>query len=181
MEVNIRFCGFGGQGIILSGTTLGTAVVTYHNLYAVQTQSYGSEARGGMCQAELIISDAPIQSPHSDEKDILVALSPTALEEYLPSLKPGGTLIIDPLLIDDVPDVDARVIEVPAAETADELGNRLVANMVLLGFLIESTGMVGKEDLVQAVAELVPERYLDLNKQAVDRGIGLAEGTTVEV
>ena len=93
--LNIKFCGFGGQGIILSAVILGTVVVIKRNLYAVQTQSYGSEARGGQCQSELIISNKPINSPITKEKDILVAMYQTALEKYLPTLRAKGKLIID--------------------------------------------------------------------------------------
>jgi len=178
---NVRLCGFGGQGIILAATTLGTAVVTYRDLYAVQTQSYGSEARGGQCQAELIISDQPVQSPHSEMKDILVAMSPSALREYVSSLRPGGILVVDPMLVTELPETDARVVEVPATATADELGNRIVANMVLLGFLQASTGLMSREDLLGAVEELVPEKFLELNRKAVERGIALAEGVSLEV
>jgi len=178
---NVRFCGFGGQGIILAATTLGTAVVTYRDLYAVQTQSYGSEARGGQCQAEIIISDEPVQSPHAEEKDILVAMSSTALRQYISSLRPDGVLIIDPLLVGELPETSARVVEVPATATAEELGNRIVANMVLLGFLQASTGLITKEDLLMAIADLVPQRFVELNRSAVERGIALADGVSLGV
>ena len=69
----ITLCGFGGQGIILSAVILGTTAVTKGDLYAVQTQSYGSEARGGQCQAELIIDKKAINSPVAEKKNLLVA------------------------------------------------------------------------------------------------------------
>lgn len=179
--VSIRFCGFGGQGIVLSAVILGTAAVTRRNLYAVQTQSYGSEARGGQCQAELIISDKPINSPISEKKDILVALSQMALDRYFPTLREGGTLVYDPKLITRVPDGSARVIPVPATETAVALGGRIAANMVVLGFLQASTGLITREDLIGVVKENVPAKFLDLNLKAVDAGIKLAEGVKLEV
>ena len=166
--ISIRLCGFGGQGVVLSAVILGTAAVTKRGLYAVQTQSYGSEARGGQCQAELIISDQPINSPMVDKKDLLIALSQSALDRYLPSLRAGGTLIIDPQLV-------------PATETAVHLGSRISANMVVLGFLQQSTGLLTKEDLVAVIKELTRPRFLDTNLRAVDEGIKLAQGVTVEV
>jgi 2-oxoglutarate ferredoxin oxidoreductase subunit gamma len=179
--VSIRLCGFGGQGIILSAVILGTAAVTKRGLYAVQTQSYGSEARGGECQAELIISDQPINSPMVDKKDLLIALSQNALNRYLSSLRPGGTLIIDPQLVKDTHGSKEKTISVPATETAVRLGNRISANMVILGFLQESTGLLTKEDLVTVIEELTRPRFLDINLRAVDEGIEFARGVTVEV
>ena len=91
----ITLCGFGGQGIILTAVMLGTAAVTKGGLYAVQTQSYGSEARGGQCQAELIIDTAPINSPVAEKKNLLVALFQSAYEKYIPTLSEDGVLVID--------------------------------------------------------------------------------------
>lgn len=180
-QVNIRLCGFGGQGIILSAVILGTAAVTKAGKYAVQTQSYGSEARGGQCQAELIISDQPINSPITVTKDILIALSQNALDRYLPSLKAGGSLIIDPKLVKRVDNEAVEVVEVHATETAINLGNRIAANMVVLGFLQESTGLVSKDELVDVVKSHVPGRFIDLNLKAVDAGIELAKGTKISL
>ena len=179
--ISIRLCGFGGQGVVLSAVILGTAAVTKRGLYAVQTQSYGSEARGGQCQAELIISHQPINSPMVDKKDLLIALSQSALDRYLPSLRAGGTLIIDPQLVKNTHSCQERVIPVPATETAVHLGSRISANMELLGFLQQSTGLLTKEDLVAVIKELTRPRFLDTNLRAVDEGIKLAQGVTVEV
>ncbi|NLY49920.1 MAG: ketoisovalerate oxidoreductase [Firmicutes bacterium] len=179
--VNIRFCGFGGQGIVLSAIIMGTAAVTRRNLYAVQTQSYGSEARGGQCQAELIISSQPINSPISERKDIIVALSQMALDRYLPSLREGGTLIYDTKLETNLHATSAATIPVPATETAISLGNQIAANMVVLGFLQESTQLITREDLVQVVRETVPAKFLELNLKAVEAGRQLAQGVKLEV
>lgn len=178
--LNIRFCGFGGQGIILSAITLGTALVTKRGLHAVQTQSYGSEARGGQCQAELIVSEEPINSPHSAKKDILVAMSQTALDRYIGDLSPDGMLIIDPMLVTETHDTDVRVIEVPATETATKLGNRIAGNMVILGFFQELTGMLTKDELLGAIEELVRPEFLEINTKAVEAGIELAKRHSLE-
>lgn len=173
--LNIGLCGFGGQGIILSAIVLGTTGVTKRNLYAVQTQSYGSEARGGQCQAELIIHDKPINSPISEKKDILIALFQSALDKYLPTLKSDGMLIIDPKLVTDTRSTTATVLEIPATEIAIGLGNRLAANMVVLGFLQEVTKIFDKEDLIEVVKDSVPSKYIDLNVKAVEAGIDYAK------
>lgn len=180
-QLSIRFCGFGGQGIVLSSVVFGTALVTKAGLYAVQTQSYGSEARGGQCQAELVIWDKPLNSPHVAMKDILVAMSQTALDRYLPSLKEDGVLIIDPGLVTDTHDTKARVFKVIATETAQALGSRICANMVILGFLQAATNMMSKDDLAEVVKESVPARFVDLNLRALEAGREIAKGVNLEV
>ncbi|MGQ9598904.1 MAG: 2-oxoacid:acceptor oxidoreductase family protein [Anaerolineae bacterium] len=173
-RIALQFCGFGGQGIVLLSVVLGTAAVTKAGFYAVQTQSYGSEARGGECQAELILSKSPIRAPLTDRVDILVAMSQLALDRYLGRLRPGGILIIDPELV-QVPDrSDIRIIQVPATEIATQIGGRIAANMVMLGFLQGVMGLVSEEDLFDTIRDQVPPRYLDLNLEATRRGIALA-------
>ena len=173
--LHITLCGFGGQGIILSAVILGTAAVTKADLYAVQTQSYGSEARGGQCQSELIIDNKPINSPVAATKDILVALFQDAYNKYIPTLRKDGLLVIDPGLVTDVQRDVAHIFEVPATQIAVDLGNRMCANMVTLGFLCECTGMLTRDQLLDVVLANVPERFADLNRQAVDEGIRYAK------
>ena len=183
-SVTLQFCGFGGQGIILSSVILGAAAVTKAGLYAVQTQSYGSEARGGECQAEVIVGKEAIDSPVADQSDLLVAMSQSAFERYIGRLRSGGTLIYDPELVEnDSGRTDIQVISVPATQTATEIGGKLAANMVMLGFLQEATGMFKQEDLFGAIRDNVKERFLQLNHKAAQRGIDLAKqkGSCVEV
>jgi 2-oxoglutarate ferredoxin oxidoreductase subunit gamma len=152
-------------------------------LNAVQTQSYGSEARGGECQAELILAQEPIHSPLADEMDILVAMSQSALDRYLDRLRTGGTLIIDPELVRPPGRADVQIAPVPATEIASELGGRIAANMVMLGFLQQATGLVSKEGLFETIQTNVPQRFVELNLQAAERGIALAQeqNLTVEI
>lgn len=171
---SISLCGFGGQGIVLSAVILGTAAVTKGGLYAVQTQSYGSEARGGQCQAELIIDTKPINSPVARTKDLLVALFQDAYNKYIATLDDGGVLIIDPGLVTDLTRPVEKTFALPATQIAVDLGNRMVANMVTLGFLSECRGLVNGEDLIQVVLDNVPERFKDLNRRAVAAGIAYA-------
>lgn len=170
----ISLCGFGGQGIILSAVILGTAAVTRGNLYAVQTQSYGSEARGGQCQAELIIDDKKINSPIAEKKNLLIALFQTAYEKYIDDLEEDGVLIIDPDLVTKLIRPIANTFKVPATQIAVDLGNRMAANMVTLGFVSECVGSVSREDLVETIKENVNPRFIDLNIKAVDAGIAYA-------
>jgi 2-oxoglutarate ferredoxin oxidoreductase subunit gamma len=113
--------------------------------------------------------------------DILVALSQSSLERYLLSLRPGGILVYDPKLVTTIPKYKARIFEVPATEKAIELGNRIAANMVILGFLQESTKIISREDLIGIIRETVNKKFIDLNLRAVETGISLAKGVKLEV
>ncbi len=173
-RITLQFCGFGGQGLVLSAAVLGTAAVQA-GLNAVQTQSYGSEARGGECQAELTLSADPILSPTAGSIDVLVAMSQAALDRYIGRLKPRGTLIIDPHYVSRPGRDDITLIEVPVTDiAADELGNSLVANILLLGFLREASQLIPEEVFLTAVRQTVPPRFLDLNLRAAERGKRLA-------
>ncbi len=173
--LSIRFSGFGGQGIILISVILGTAVVTKRNLYAVQTQSYGSEARGGQCQAELIISEQPIYSPSTQYNDILVSLFQSALDRYIGNLKPTGTLIIDPKLVTKISANNFDIYQVPATETAIHIGNRIAANMVIVGFLQPLLNLVSEEDLKSVIKETVKPKFIDINLKAFNAGLSIAK------
>ena len=166
----VRFGGFGGQGIVLSSVVLGLAAV-YDDKYAAQRASYGSEARGGKCKSEVIISDEEISYPLIDNLSVLVIMSQQAFDSYINELQPDGLLIVDPDMIDD-PDMrkDVRVLRVPAAKTADSLGNRIIANMIMLGALQGMTGMVTEGSLKKSIEESVPKRFVELNLNAMNEG-----------
>ena len=170
----ISLCGFGGQGIILSAVILGTAAVTKAGLYAVQTQSYGSEARGGQCQAELIIQDKPILSPNAETKNLLVAMFQTAYDNYISKLEDDGVLVIDPQLVTSLKRKIPKTLEVPATQIAVDLNSRMSANMVVLGFLSEALGLVSRDNLVDVIKEVSNPRFQEINVRAVDAGIAYA-------
>ncbi len=173
MKQEIRIGGTGGMGVVLAGLIIGHAAIL-SGLNAVQSQSYGSEARGTAAKSEVIISDGDIHYPEVRKSDILVAMSQKALEMYLPSAKDGSVVIVDPDLVDSTRlDSQYQVFGVPAMKTADELGLRLVSNMVMLGAIAKKIGMISDEALEEAVKASVPERYLDLNLRAVHAGSNL--------
>jgi 2-oxoglutarate ferredoxin oxidoreductase subunit gamma len=174
-RTTIQFCGFGGQGIVLSSIVYGSASVIGAGLHAVQTQSYGSEARGGECQAELILSNEQIGSPIADEIDILVAMSQLAYNRYSKRLRPGGTLLLDTEMVDEGDPTGIKVFKIPATSIAEDLGSKISANMVMLGFLQSITGIVSKNALLDAIRSNVNPKYLELNNLAVQRGIAWAE------
>jgi len=170
----IRFGGFGGQGIVLSSVVFGLAAVHDGN-YVCQRASYGSEARGGKCKSEVIISNEEISYPLIDDLKVLVVMSQQAIDSYLDELSPGGLLLIDPDMVDEVDRTDVRVLKVPAAKKADGLGNRSVANMVMLGALQAETGAVAKESLHRAMRESVADRFVEINTKALEAGESLLQ------
>lgn len=180
-RINIQFCGFGGQGIVLLAVLFGTTAVTKAGRYAVQTQSYGSEARGGECQAEVIVSKEIIHSPLADQMDILVAMSQSALDKYLPRLKPEGYLFYDPEYVAEPERSDIKCFRVPATQIAGDLGVTLAANMVLLGFIQQATGLFSADNMLAIVGENVPEKFIDVNLEAAKRGSALAKDAGVKV
>ena len=173
--LSVRISGFGGQGIILAAVILGTAMVKKGNLYVVQTQSYGSEARGGECQSELIISDKPINSPTTEYKDIFISLFQNALDKYLYTLKKKGILIVDPKLVAKIPSIDASIYKVPATEMAIESGNRIAANMVMLGFLQKLIKGISEDDLREVISSTVKKKFVDINLKAFNAGVHFAK------
>jgi 2-oxoglutarate ferredoxin oxidoreductase subunit gamma len=177
-RLNVRFCGFGGQGIVLAAIIFGTTSVKKAGLNAVQMQSYGSEARGGECQAEIIVSKDSIESPLADKMDILVVMSQPALDKFMPTLKDGGVLIYDPAFVNPPNGRGITGMAVPATRVADTIGVKLAANMVMLGFLQGLLDIFTPEDLLEIIGESVPQKYLDANLQAARNGMELAAGKT---
>lgn len=168
----IRIAGFGGQGVVTVGKIAGVAAALHDKRNAVQTQSYGPESRGGACKAEVVLSDGEIHYPKVRFADVLVALSQTAQDAYLKDLKQGGLLIVDPLtVIKDPPRTDLKVVKIPTAEIAIEVGNKRFQNMVALGALCQLTGVISREALEKAIAETVPPKTLAQNLEAFKKGI----------
>lgn len=177
--MEIKLSGFGGQGIIMMGMVLGRAATLYDNKYATLTQSFGPEARGGACSAQLIISEDPILYPYLTAPDILVAMSQEAYEKFEPTLKDGGMLIWEENLVWPH-DHCGRVKEfaIPATRIAESFGNRMFANMVMLGFVVAVTGVVPKEALVKAVQDTIPPRLLEKNFAALEKGFEIGMKVT---
>jgi 2-oxoglutarate ferredoxin oxidoreductase subunit gamma len=167
----IRIAGFGGQGVILSALILGKAASIYENAFATMTQSFGPEARGGACSAQLVVSDSPVLYPYVRRPDILVVMSQEAYTRFAPELKPGGMLIIEEDLV-RVSDLkgDAKVYAIPATRFAEELGKRMVLNSVMVGFFTAVSKLLSADAVRKAVADSVPPNFRDVNIKAFDKG-----------
>jgi 2-oxoglutarate ferredoxin oxidoreductase subunit gamma len=167
----IRFSGAGGQGLILAGVIMAEAASIYQGIQAVQSQSYGPEARGGASKSEVIISDGPIDYPKATVVDALLALTQEACDKYSSDLKQGGVLLIDSDLVKKQPVGSFNVVSFPITNTAkNEIGREIVTNIVALGAMVALTGVVTKENAEKAVLARVPEAFLELNKKAFNLG-----------
>jgi len=167
----IRIAGFGGQGVILSAIVIGKAGCIYENGYATMTQSFGPEARGGACSAQVILSQEPILYPYVSRPDILVVMSQEAYSLFTPQIKKDGLLLIerDLVRIDALP-AGVRVFSIPATRLAEELGKRMVLNIVMVGFFGAVGGLLKPESLRDAIADSVPKAFVELNLKAFDKG-----------
>lgn len=167
-KLQVRFGGFGGQGIVLAGTLLGKAASLYDGKEAVFTQAYGPEARGGACRADVIIADEPVEYPYVTHPDVLAVLFQEAYIKFNKDLSPNALLIIEEDLVTPEPGVAAMVL--PANRIAEELGNRIVANVVMLGALVARTQVVSHEAVREAIRNTLKPASVDLNLRAFDAG-----------
>lgn len=175
----IRFAGFGGQGIIRSGLIVGRAAAIYDNKFATVNQDFGPEARGGACSAQLVLSNSKILYPYVTTSDILVAMSQEGYEKFEPELGEDGLLLIDEDLVKvKPPRGKIKVLPIPATRFAEELGNKIIANVVMVGFFTAITKLVSKESMERAIADSVPSRFVDLNLKAFEKGYqhGISQG-----
>ena len=182
MRKEIRICGFGGQGIILAGIILGKAASLFDENEAVQTQSYGPEARGGASKCEVVIDNKLIEYPKVQSPEILVAMSNEALLKYIEDLRDEGTLIVDTsttdleIVRDFVEEHNIKVYEAPATKIAmEEIGLKIVANIVMVGAITKITEVISKEAAIKAIEASVPKGTEEKNIAAFEAGYALAE------
>ncbi len=169
--LEIRFSGYGGQGIIKSGYIVGKAASIFDNKHATMTQSFGPEARGSACSAQLLVSEDRILYPYLTKPQILVAMSREAYEKFEPELAEDGILIVDEDLVKPKPPRgQIKIYSVPATRIAEKLGNRIVANIVMLGFFTAVTNVVSYQAMKDAIPGSVPDKALPLNLQAFEEG-----------
>lgn len=171
MRTEFRLSGSGGQGLLLAGIVLAEAAIL-DDKNAVQTQSYGPEARGGSSKAEVVISDADIDYPKATDPDYLLALTADAYRTY-GKLQGKGLIIVDSSVTLD-PAITARTTSVPILETTAKVGKMIVTNIVALGVLGGLSGVVKPETLEKAVLNRVPKGTEELNLQALRAGFELA-------
>jgi 2-oxoglutarate ferredoxin oxidoreductase subunit gamma len=173
---DIRFSGLGGQGVVRCGLITGKALSLFDNKHATMTQSFGPEARGSACSSQLVVSEDRVLYPYIVTPQILVSISQDAYDKYEPDLREDGILIIDKDLVKcKPPRGKIKMYAIPATRFAEELGNRIIANLVMLGFFTAITKVVSPEAMKKALPGLVPGRFLDLNIRAFDKGYEYGE------
>jgi 2-oxoglutarate ferredoxin oxidoreductase subunit gamma len=170
-EKEILVAGFGGQGIVLIGSILGKAAAIHDLKHATMIQAYGPEARGGSCSSQVIISEEEIAYPYVQEPQVLMCMSQEGFEKNVGSLLAGGLLIWDTDLV-KTGELDSRwtAYHIPATRFAEKLGNKMMANIVMLGFLSALSDVVQPDSLRQDVLSSVPAKTKDMNATAFERG-----------
>ncbi|MGD8889628.1 MAG: 2-oxoacid:acceptor oxidoreductase family protein [Desulfobacterales bacterium] len=168
------FSGSGGQGVITAAIILAEAAVLYENLNAVQSQSYGAEARGGATRSDVIISDSTIHYPKVIQPNVLVCLTQEAYNKFYPIIRPGGLLITDSRYVKIERKVDAQQRELPISETVmEKIGKPIVINICMLGVVVNLTELVQPESIMKVLETRIPADFLELNRTALDLGLAL--------
>ena len=171
--IQVRFGGFGGQGIVLAGLLLGRAA-TFDGKFVAGSNSYGAQARGSACRSEVIISEDPIDFPHVTIPDIVVVMSQRAYDLFSRQLARGGLIFYDSQFIS--PRRRRGVVEVPATGMAlQDIGDKRVANVILLAAIVNATSVASQEGLHRAIEESVKGKFLEINRKAAALGIHWGE------
>ena len=178
MKERLEIClsGSGGQGLILAGIILAEAAGIYDGKEAVQSQSYGPEARGGASRSEVVISNNTIDYPKVMKSDILLALTQTACDKYVKNLNEDGILVADSTLVTEVPNISNNKYLFPITETAQKkFGTKLVTNIISLGIIVGLTKVVSQEAIQKAVCSRVPVKAKEVNEKALLLGFDIAK------
>ena len=174
------FSGSGGQGVITAAIILAEAAVLYEDLIAVQSQSYGPEARGGSTRTDVIIADSQIYFPKVTQPNVLVCLTQEAYSKFYPIIRPGGTLITDTRFVKIERKVDARQIELGMYQAVMEAIKRpIVFNICMLGAVIAITGLVKPESIISVLETRIPPSFLEMNQKALDIGIKIVQDLNI--
>ena len=167
----IRIAGFGGQGVVLSGNIIGKAASIFTRGFAVFTQNYGPESRGGSCTAEVVTSQEPIDYPYVRDPQVQIILSQEAYTKYGQNAPSGTLIIVDSELVKVDPNQKPPPLSIPASRMArEELGRPVVANIIVLGFLAARSNIVPFEALRKAVLDSIPKGTEDINTKAFELG-----------
>ncbi|MCF6290694.1 MAG: 2-oxoacid:acceptor oxidoreductase family protein [Desulfobacterales bacterium] len=174
----IRLSGSGGQGIILAAVILAEAAGVRLDYHVCQTQSYGPEARGGRCKAEVVISDHPIDYPRVIQLDLLLAMNQDSCDAYFLDLKPSGLLLVDSSLVEQIP--TSRVIALPFTRIArDKASTAQAANMAALGAIAHSCPIISPVALEKALNSRVPAGTATRNRRAFPAGRKAARAVAI--
>jgi 2-oxoglutarate ferredoxin oxidoreductase subunit gamma len=171
MLTELRLTGFGGQGVIRFGYLLGKAASIYDGKQATMTQSFGPEARGSACSSQVVISDDRVLYPYVNVPHIVVAMSQEGFVKHGENIKERGTLVIDEDLVKpEQVKKGVKLYAIPSTRFAEEMGAKIVANIVMFGFFTAVTNLVKPESARKAIGSSFRERLVDMNLKAFDKG-----------
>lgn len=178
MDMQMIIAGFGGQGVLLMGQLMAYAGML-DGREVSWMPAYGPEMRGGSANCSVVISDSPVGSPKVEDADVVIAMNRPSMDLFEKNVVPGGVMLYNSSLIDVKPKrTDIACVPVPCSEIADELGNSRVANMVMLGALLERTRAFDVELLVEALRHKLgasKEKLIPLNREAMQKGMDAAK------
>jgi 2-oxoglutarate ferredoxin oxidoreductase subunit gamma len=170
-RTEIRIAGFGGQGVVLCGMVLGRAACIYDGKCATVTQNYGPEARGGACAVQIVLRDKTVGYPYVTEPDVLAVMSQEAAGKFIPTIRLGGMLICDADLVKMDTEPESVVVHrIPARRLAEDLGQALVQNIIMAGFITATSGVVSADAVRRSVRDSVPKGTEEINLRAFEAG-----------
>jgi len=170
------FSGSGGQGVITAAIILAESAVLYENINAVQSQSYGPEARGGATRSDIIISENPINFPKVIQPNVLVCLTQAAYNKFSRIVRPGGLLLTDSRFVDIEHKIDAQQYGLPMFESVmEKLKKPIVFNICMLGAVLGLTRVVTPDSIRKVLKTRIPSQFIELNDQALELGLEIAE------
>lgn len=168
------FSGAGGQGVITAAIILAEAAAIHENMNAIQSQSYGAEARGGATRSDIVISDTDIHYPKVAQPNVLVCLTQESYNKFGGIIRPGGDLIIDTRFVTQKIKIDAIQYRLPLYETVmEKIGRPIVFNICMLGAVIGITEIVKPESIMNVLESRIPSSFIDMNKQALELGLDM--------
>jgi len=173
MQKKIIITGFGGQGVIMAGRIVGKAAALGDKLESSLVQSYGPESRGGACSVQVTIADEEIYYPYINVPDILVCMSQAGYDKYRDIIEDDTVLITDQDLVK--PSVNRDFYYIPATRFAEEMGLKMMANIIMIGFLAGITEAVSLDSARDTVSKSVPPKTIEINLKAFERGWEFAQ------
>lgn len=176
MQKQIVITGFGGQGVILAGRIVGKAAAIGDKLESTMVQSYGPESRGGACSTQVTIADGDIYYPYITHPDILVGMSQSGYDKYCHQVKEGGIIIVDQDLVKPGPE-GGDYFAIPSTRFAEEIGYKMMANIIMIGFFTAITEAISLESARETVTQSVPKGTEKKNLGAFEKGYEFARAT----
>ncbi len=178
MTVSTIFAGYGGQGVMLMGYVLSHAAMA-KGMHVTYIPAYGPEMRGGTANCTVTVSDEKIDSPVTDEPDIIVVMNGPSLEKFAPIVTKGGLAVINASLINSPPErEDLQILEVPSTELAREVGSDKAANMIVIGAFAAKSNLLTLDETAAGMRLALKgkDRFFELNEKALSRGFELVNG-----